>query len=81
MTARDQTREAISTRVAERIVAEDRAALQQEIAALDRDAGRLRTRGFPHIAADLLNIRDRLRALDDKLSRRLVISSDTKVAP
>jgi hypothetical protein len=52
-----------------RLVADIRAALAKEVDALDHDATRFRARGLPRLAADVLALRDRLRALDRLLER------------
>jgi uncharacterized membrane protein YccC len=77
LTARDPTREPIGLAVAGRVVAENRRALAREIDALDADARRLRQRGNPGLAADLLALRERLRELDALLARPIAFRSVT----
>ena len=77
MTKRDPTLEPIGLPTVARVVTENRAALAQEIDALDADARRLRQRGNPGLAADLLALRERLRELDAMLARPIVLAGAT----
>jgi hypothetical protein len=76
VTARDPTKEPVGLVVVGRLVAETRRALAREIDALDADARRLRARGNPQLAADLLRLGGRLRDLDALLARPIVFRGD-----
>lgn len=77
MTKRDPTLEPIGLPTVARVVTENRAALAKEIDALAADATRLRARGNPGHAAELLALRERLRTLDEMLARPIVLAGAT----